>query len=141
MGSCMYRIELSPGDETVFRSIEELAVAIKRGVVTPRARIFHNASSRWLPVQFHPHYKAAVSMPLSQAELVAGPQAKPLSSLSLELPAESEEEPAPQQAPSSAQSRAGRSPPARWSAVGFIRAPLFSRPAAIAGGCAAPADR
>jgi hypothetical protein len=88
----MYRIELSPGDETVFRSIEELAVAIKRGVVTPRARIFHNASSRWLPIQFHPHYKAAVSMPLSQAALVAGPQAKPLSSLSLELPPEPEPE-------------------------------------------------
>src|SRR5918911_3225304 len=91
----MYRIELSPGDETVFRSIEELAVAIKRGVVTPRARIFHNASSRWLPIQFHPHYKAAVSMPLSQAALVAGPQAKPLASLSLELP----EEPEPDEVP------------------------------------------
>ena len=86
----MYRIELSPGDETAFRSIEELAVAIKRGVVTPRARIFHNASSKWLPIQFHPHYKAAVSMPLSQAELIAGPQAKPTSSLSLELPTEPE---------------------------------------------------
>jgi hypothetical protein len=101
-GVVMYRIELSPGDETVFRSIEELAVAIKRGVVSPRARIFHNASSKWLPIQFHPHYKAAVSMPLSQAELVAGPQAKPLSSLSLELPPEPEPEmerpvaPAPQ---------------------------------------------
>jgi hypothetical protein len=88
----MYRIELSPGEETVFRSIEELAVAIKRGVVTSRARIFHNASSKWLPIQFHPHYKAAVSMPLSQAELVAGPQAKPLSSLSLELPPDLEPE-------------------------------------------------
>jgi hypothetical protein len=88
----MYRIELSPGEETVFRSIEELAVAIKRGVVTSRARIFHNASSKWLPIQFHPHYKAAVSMPLSQAELVAGPQVKPLSSLSLELPPDAEPE-------------------------------------------------
>lgn len=89
----MYRIELSPGEETVFRSMEELAVAIKRGVVTPRARIFHNASSKWLPIQFHPHYKTALSMPLSQAALVAGPQAKPLSSLSLELPPEPEPEP------------------------------------------------
>jgi hypothetical protein len=89
----MYRIELSPGEETVFRSIEELAVAIRRGVVTPRARIFHNASSKWLPIQFHPHYKTAVSMPLTQAALVAGPQAKPLSSLTLELPAEPEPEP------------------------------------------------
>jgi hypothetical protein len=90
MGSGMYRIELSPGEETVFRSIEELAVAIKRGVVTPRARIFHNASSRWLPIQFHPHYKAALSMPLTQAHLVAGPPVKPLSSLTLEQPAEPE---------------------------------------------------
>jgi hypothetical protein len=86
----MYRIELSPGEETVFRSIEELAVAVKRGVVTPRARIFHNASSRWLPIQFHPHYKAALSMPLTQAALVAGPPVKPLSSLRLEQPAEPE---------------------------------------------------
>jgi len=89
----MYRIELSPGEETVFRSIEELAVAIRRGVVTPRARIFHSASSKWLPIQFHPHYKTAVSMPLTQAALVAGPQAKPLSSLTLDLPPEPKPEP------------------------------------------------
>jgi hypothetical protein len=89
-GDGMYRIELSPGEETVFRSIEELAVAIKRGVVTSRARIFHNASSRWLPIQFHPHYKAAVSMPLTQAALVAGPPVKPLSPLRLEAPPEPE---------------------------------------------------
>jgi hypothetical protein len=82
----MYRIELSPGEETVFRSIEELAVAIRRGVVTPRARIYHNASSKWLPIQFHPHYKAALSMPLSQSALVAGPPVKPLSPLKLEQP-------------------------------------------------------
>src|SRR3954470_1095074 len=80
----MYRIELSPGEETVFRSIEELAVAIKRGVVTPRARIYHNASNKWLPIQFHPHYKTAVSMPLSQSALVAGPPVKPVVSLNLE---------------------------------------------------------
>ncbi len=89
-GVCMYRIELSPSEETVFRSIEELAVAIKRGVITPRARIWHNASSRWLPIQVHPHYKAALSMPLTQAALVAGPPVKPLSSLSLQQPEESE---------------------------------------------------
>ena len=86
----MYRIELSPGEETVFRSIEELAVAIKRGVVTPRARIFHNASGKWLPIGFHPHYKAAVSMELSQAELVAGAPLKPLSTLNLQKSIEPE---------------------------------------------------
>jgi hypothetical protein len=79
----MYRIELSPGEETAFRSIEELAVAIRRNVVTSRARIYHNATSKWLPIQFHPHYKIALSMPLTQADLVAGPPVTPLSSLKL----------------------------------------------------------
>lgn len=82
----MYRIELSPGEETAFRTIEELAVAIRRNVVTPRARIWHNASNKWLPIQFHPHYKLAVSMPLTQADLVAGPPVTPLSVLKLGEP-------------------------------------------------------
>jgi hypothetical protein len=79
----MYRIELSPGEETAFRSIEELAVAIRRGVVTTRARIWHNASGKWLPIQFHPHYKIAASMQLTSADLVAGAPVKPLELLSL----------------------------------------------------------
>lgn len=79
----MYRIELSPGEETAFRSIEELAVAIRRGVVTPRARVWHNSSSKWLPIQFHPHFKIASSMQLTQADLVAGPPVKPLELLTL----------------------------------------------------------
>ena len=79
----MYRIELSPGEETAFRTIEELAVAIRRNVVTSQARIWHNATSKWLPIQFHPHYKLAVSMPLTQADLVAGPPVAPLSALKL----------------------------------------------------------
>jgi hypothetical protein len=82
----MYRIELSPGEETAFRSIEELAVAIRRGVVTSKARIWHNATSKWLPIQFHPHYQTAVAMPLSQADLVAGPPVTPLSALNLPDP-------------------------------------------------------
>ena len=79
----MYRIELSPGEETAFRTIEELAVAIRRNVVTSKARIYHNATSKWLPIQFHPHYKIAVSMRLTQADLVAGPPVTPLSTLRL----------------------------------------------------------
>jgi hypothetical protein len=79
----MYRIELSPGEETAFRSIEELAVAIKRGVVTSRARIWHNASGKWLPIEFHPHYKIAAAMQLTTADLVAGPPIKKLELLSL----------------------------------------------------------
>jgi hypothetical protein len=79
----MYRIELSPGEETAFRSIEELAVAIRRGVVGPRARIWHNATGKWLPIQFHPHYKIAASMQLTKADLVAGAPVKPLELLTL----------------------------------------------------------
>jgi hypothetical protein len=102
----MYRIELSPGEETVFRSIEELAVAIKRGIVTSRARIYHNASSKWLPIQFHPHYRTALEMPLSQSALVAGPPAKPLSSLTLDPPSVD----APTQSPLSSTSSSDTEP-------------------------------
>jgi hypothetical protein len=79
----MYRIELSPGEETAFRSIEELAVAIRRRIVTSRARIWHNASGKWLPIEFHPHYKIAAAMELTPADLVAGPPVKPLELLTL----------------------------------------------------------
>jgi hypothetical protein len=79
----MYRIELSPGDETAFRSIEELAVAIRRGIVTSRARIWHNASGKWLPIELHPHYKIAASMQLTPADLVAGAPVQKLELLTL----------------------------------------------------------
>jgi hypothetical protein len=59
----MYRIELAPGEETVFRTIDELAVAVRNGLVTSRARIYHNASQKWLPIEFHPHYKNALKLP------------------------------------------------------------------------------
>src|SRR5215217_2507738 len=71
----MYRIELAPGEETVFRTIEELAVAMRNGLVTPRCRIYHNASQKWLPIEFHPHYKKALALPASRvAEAI---QARP----------------------------------------------------------------
>ena len=59
----MYRIEVAPGEETVFRTMEELAVGIRNGLITPRARIYHNASQKWLPIGLHPHYKKAMELP------------------------------------------------------------------------------
>jgi hypothetical protein len=56
----MYRIEVKPGEEAVFRTIEELATGIRNGFVTSRARIYHAASQKWLPIEFHPHYKKAL---------------------------------------------------------------------------------
>jgi hypothetical protein len=62
----MYRIELAPGEVTVFRTIEELATGVRNGVITPRARIFHAATDKWLPIEFHPHYKKARETPTGQ---------------------------------------------------------------------------
>ncbi|MBA3521503.1 MAG: hypothetical protein H0T90_03225 [Gemmatimonadales bacterium] len=56
----MYRIEIAPGEETVFRTLEEMAIGIRSGLVTPRSRIYHSASQKWLPIEFHPHYKKAL---------------------------------------------------------------------------------
>ena len=58
----MYRIELTPGEVTVFRTIEELATGVRNGLITSKARIYHNASDKWLPIEFHPHYKQALDL-------------------------------------------------------------------------------
>src|SRR5215212_4260714 len=70
----MYRIELAPGEETVFRTIEELAVAVRNGLVTPRCRIYHNASQKWLPIEFHPHYKQALALPAARLAEATAPK-------------------------------------------------------------------
>ncbi len=70
----MYRIELAPGEVTVFRTIEELATGIRNGFITPRARIYHSASQKWLPIEFHPHYKKALEGPTAHAIEVSAPR-------------------------------------------------------------------
>lgn len=86
----MYRIELAPGEETVFRTIEELAVAVRNGLVTARCRIYHSATQKWLPIELHPHYKQALALPASRvAEAVATKTGHPpkLETLSFAVPA------------------------------------------------------
>jgi hypothetical protein len=99
----MYRIEVAPGEETVFRSMEELAVAIRNGVVTPRARIYHNASQKWLPIGLHPHYKKALELPAASSAHPRSPTpvpAKPRSKHRVEsLAAQPYPEPQPAPAP------------------------------------------
>ena len=77
----MYRIEVAPGEESVFRTLEELAVAIRNGVVTPRARIYHHASQKWLPIALHPHYKKAMEMQVGTAAHPPAALSGPLSAL------------------------------------------------------------
>jgi hypothetical protein len=64
--SSMYLVELEPGREQLYQSVEALASAIRRGEVGPEARIYHRASSTWLSITVHPAYKK-----------IATPQATP----------------------------------------------------------------
>jgi hypothetical protein len=68
----MYRIELAPGEVTVFRTIEELATGVRNGLITPKARIYHSASDKWLPIEFHPHYKQALELNAGHASEAGG---------------------------------------------------------------------
>jgi len=80
----MYRIELAPGEVTVFRTIEELAIGVRNGFITSRARIYHNASQKWLPIEFHPHYKQALESPA--AHTIEVPVPRPVERPRAELP-------------------------------------------------------
>ena len=68
----MYRIELAPGEVTVFRTIEELATGVRNGLITSKARIYHSASDKWLPIEFHPHYKQALELNAGHATEAGG---------------------------------------------------------------------
>ena len=63
----MYRIELHPGQETSYQSFDEFAAAVQSGAVSASARVWHGASSKWLPVTVHPHYKRALTAPAKPA--------------------------------------------------------------------------
>ncbi len=93
----MYRIEVAPGEETVFRTIEELAVGIRNGVITPRSRIYHNASQKWLPIGLHPHYKKAMELPAASAAHPATPTPVPAVPRIKSLSESGEHRPVPKQ--------------------------------------------
>jgi hypothetical protein len=87
----MYRIELAPGEVTVFRTIEELATGVRNGLITSKARIYHSASEKWLPIGFHPHYKRALGIASGRAadrpasKVAERPRNEPLTFLSVPL--------------------------------------------------------
>ncbi len=55
----MYRIELAPGEEAIFKSMDEMVTGIRGGLIKDHARIWHKSTEKWLPIEFHPHYKIA----------------------------------------------------------------------------------
>jgi hypothetical protein len=57
----MYLVELRPGNEELYRSSDELALAIRNGDVDARSRVYHRATAKWISITLHPQYKAIVA--------------------------------------------------------------------------------
>jgi hypothetical protein len=68
----MYLVELRPGKEELYRTMDELAAAIRKGDVDTHSRIYHRATSKWISVTLHPQYKAII------AERPAAPPMPPI---------------------------------------------------------------
>jgi hypothetical protein len=58
----MYLVELRPGKEELYRSSDELALAIRNGDVDARSRVYHRATAKWISITLHPQYKAIVAV-------------------------------------------------------------------------------
>jgi len=57
----MYLVELKPGREELYRTGDELALAIRDGEVDARSRIYHRATAKWISITLHPQYKAIIA--------------------------------------------------------------------------------
>jgi hypothetical protein len=55
----MFLVEPASGRRCHFSSARALGAAIRRGELGPEARIFHQTTSRWLPITVHPEYRKA----------------------------------------------------------------------------------
>ncbi|HWN18329.1 MAG TPA: hypothetical protein VNO19_05380 [Gemmatimonadales bacterium] len=57
----MYLVELRPGKEELYRTGDDLALAIRAGDVDARSRIYHRVTAKWISITLHPQYKAIVA--------------------------------------------------------------------------------
>lgn len=57
----MYLVELKPGQEELYRTGDDLALAIRDGEVDARSRIYHRATAKWISITLHPQYKAIIA--------------------------------------------------------------------------------
>jgi hypothetical protein len=57
----MYLVELRPGKEELYRTGDDLALAIRDGEVDDRSRIYHRATAKWISITLHPQYKAIMA--------------------------------------------------------------------------------
>jgi len=73
-GGEMYRIRLPSGEQAVFRSVEELTLAVQSGVVGPTAEVYLPDANRWMQMESHPDFQAARIKPASAESPAAPPQ-------------------------------------------------------------------
>jgi hypothetical protein len=57
----MFLVEVAEGRRNHYSSARALGAAIRCGELGPQARIFHAATSQWLPITVHPEYRRAES--------------------------------------------------------------------------------
>jgi hypothetical protein len=65
----MYLVELRPGREELYRTSDDLALAIRDGEVDARSRIYHRSTAKWISITLHPQYKAIVAGPMDDSLL------------------------------------------------------------------------
>lgn len=76
-----FLVELTPGRELLYRTPLALRAAIRTGEITEQARIFHRATSTWVPITEHPEFRRVraepppVLEPAQPLDLVAPPPA------------------------------------------------------------------
>lgn len=63
----MYLVELRPGKEELYRSSDELALAIRNGDVNAGSRVYHRATAKWISITLHPQYRAIVAAAKEEA--------------------------------------------------------------------------
>ncbi len=87
----MYLVELKPGREELYRTGDDLAIAIRDGDVDARSRIYHRATAKWISITLHPQYRAIIAdqkpAPAKPARKAWGLLSAAMGSVPVELPA------------------------------------------------------
>ena len=91
----MYRIRLPSGREAEFPTIEELALALRRGDVSREALIYHRRTDQWVPIEQHPRFQGQ----LEPDEAEAPPRPTPAETLTPPRPTPAEPQAPPRPTP------------------------------------------
>jgi hypothetical protein len=77
-GEEMYRIRLPSGEQAVFRTVEELTLAVQSGVVGPTAEVYLPDANRWMRMDSHPDFQAARVQPAAEDPVPISPVTQPV---------------------------------------------------------------